>query len=36
MILNTSGRVLAGDIKRIPKVLEKVITKTDEFLSKYD
>jgi len=36
MIIDTTSRVLAGDIQRIPKVLEKVIAKTDEFLSKYD
>ena len=36
MILNTGGRVLAEDIQRIPKFLEKVISKTDEFLSKYE
>lgn len=36
MILDSMQRVLAGDIQRIPEFLKKVITKTDEFLSKYD
>lgn len=36
MILNTSGRVLAEQLQRIPKFLEQVISKTEEFLSKYD
>jgi len=35
-LLNYGYSVLAGDIQRIPKFLEKVISKTDEFLSKYD